>query len=115
MRLCRVRLGQKHYSGGMVEKSFAALVALVCLVLLARLFMPERYRWRLDAWAREVWRALRSGALRVWHWRSSRKQAAHIAEEAIRRARHGVERDGNVLRPKSFNQPRDTGEPRKPH
>ena len=105
----------------MVEKSFAALVALVCLVLLARLFMPERYRWRLDAWARDAWHAIRSGVLRLWRWRSSRKQAAQLADEAIRRARHGVERDGNVLRPKSFGQPRgsreprDTGEPRKPH
>ncbi|KNZ33129.1 MAG: hypothetical protein AD742_07690 [Methylibium sp. NZG] len=111
----------------MVEKSFAALVALVCLVLLARLFMPERYRWRLDAWARGVWRSLRSAAQRVWglrHWRSSRQQAARMADDAIRRARHGVERDGNVLRPKSFGdrggsrgsrESRDTGEPRKPH
>jgi hypothetical protein len=105
----------------MVEKSFAALVALVCLVLLVRLFMPERYRWRLDAWAKDVGRALRSGVLRVWHWRSSQKQAQRMADEAIHRARHGVERDGNVLRPRSFGQPRnsreprDTGEPRKPH
>ena len=114
----------------MVEKSFAALVALVCLVMLARLFMPERYRWRLDAWARDVWRALRTGVQRVWqvrHWHSSRKQAERMADEAIHRARHGVERDGNVLRPRSFGQTRksdesrkprearDTGEPRKPH
>lgn len=105
----------------MVEKTFAALVALVCLVLLARLFMPERYRWRLDAWARDAWHTLRAWVQWVWHWRSSRRQAAHLADEAIRRARHGVERDGNVIRPRSFGQPRssreprDTGEPRKPH
>lgn len=105
----------------MVEKSFAAIVALVCLVLLARLFMPERYRWRLDAWARGAWQSIRASAQRLWRWRSSRKQAERMAEEAIHRARHGVERDGNVLRPRSFGQPRDsrgsrdTGEPRKPH
>jgi uncharacterized membrane protein YqjE len=104
----------------MVEKSFAALVALVCLLLLARLFMPERYRWRVDAWARAAWHALRAWVQQAWHWRSSRKQAARMADEAIRRARHGVERDGNVLRPRSFGQrssreSRDTGEPRKPH
>ncbi len=109
----------------MVEKSFAALVALVCLLLLVRLFMPERYRWRLDAWAQGAWQAFRAWAQRLWRWRSSRKQAARIAEEAIRRARnHGVQRDGNVLRPKSFGrprnsreprEPRDSGEPRKPH
>ena len=110
----------------MVEKSFAALVALVCVVLLARLFMPERYRWRLDAWAKSAWRWVREAVQRVgqlWRWRSSRKQAARMADEAIRRARHGVERDGNVLRPRSFKdragrgprEARDTGEPRKPH
>ncbi len=119
----------------MLEKSFAVLVAGVCLVLLARLFMPERYRWRLDAraqstwqafsaWTQSTWQAFRAWAQRLWRWRSSRKQAARIAEEAIRRARHSVQRDGNVLRPKSFGrprnsreprEPRDSGEPRKPH
>ena len=99
----------------MLEKSFAVLVAAVCLMLLVRLVMPERYRWRLDAAVQRGWRAFRAWALRVWRWRSSRKEAARIAEEAIRRARNGVERDGNVLRPKSFRQPRDSREPRKPH
>ena len=105
----------------MVEKSFALLVATVCLLLLVRLFMPERYRWRLDVAARGVWRGLVVRAQRMWRWRSSRKEAARLAEEAIRRARNGVERDGNVLRPKSFRDPRgsresrDSGEPRKPH
>jgi hypothetical protein len=105
----------------MVEKSFALLVAAVCLVLLVRLFMPERYRWRLDSAAQGAWRGLVVWSRGVWRWRSSRKEAARLAEEAIRRARNGVERDGNVLRPKSFGQPpgsresRDSGEPRKPH
>lgn len=99
----------------MLEKSFAVLVATVCVVLLVRLCMPERYRWRLDAQARRMWWASRAGALRAWRWRSSRKEAARLAEETIRRARHGVERDGNVLRPKSFRQSRDSGDPRKPH
>ena len=102
----------------MFEKSFAAAVAAVCLALLVRLVLPERYRWRLDAGARSAWRAFRGWALRLWHWRSSRKEAARITEEAIRRARTGVERDGNVLRPKAFKRTRDSrdsGEPRKPH
>ena len=99
----------------MLEKSFAVLVATFCVVLLVRLFMPERYRWRLDAQAKRTWQALRAWALRVWRWRSTRKEASRIAEEAIRRARNGVQRDGNVLRPKSFKRQRDTGEPRKPH
>lgn len=102
----------------MFEKSFAAVVAAVCLALLVRLVLPERYRWRLDAEARSAWQACRAWALRVWHWRSSRQKAARATEEAIRRARTGVERDGNVLRPKAFKQTRDSrdsGEPRKPH
>lgn len=99
----------------MIEKPLAALVAAVCLVLLVRLFMPERYRWRLDAAAKRVWWSTRAWALRVWHWRSSRKEAASMAEEAIRRARGGVEREGNVYRPKSFSDRRDTGDSRKPH
>lgn len=99
----------------MLEKSFAVLVAAACLVLLVRLALPERHRWRLDAAAREAWRAFSAWAWRVWRWRSSRKAAAEMAEEAIRRARRTVERDGNVYRPKSFREPRDSGEPRKPH
>lgn len=102
----------------MPEKFLAILVASVCLVLLVRLVIPERHRWRLDATARRGWLAFRAWLawlLRVWRWRSQRKQALILAEEAIRRARNGVERDGNVLRPKSFRQPRDSREPRKPH
>jgi hypothetical protein len=106
----------------MLEKSFAVLVATVCLMLLARLFMPARYRWRLDAWAQRHWRAIQGAVQQAWRTRSSRKEAERIADEAIRRARKGaarsVERDGNVLRPKSFRQPRDSRdsrEPRKPH
>lgn len=99
----------------MFEKSLAVLVATVCLVLLVRLFMPERHRRRLDATARRGWQAGRAWALRVWRWRSSRRAAARMAEEAIHRARGGVERDGNVYRPKSFREPRDSREPRKPH
>jgi len=102
----------------MLEKSFALLVAPVCLVLLVRLALPERQRWRLDAWAQRSWRAFRDGWRQMWHWRSSRKEAARMTEEAIRRARTGVERDGNVFRPKAFKQSRDSrdsGEPRKPH
>ena len=102
----------------MFEKSLAILVASVCLVLLVRLALPERFRWRLDAAARRYWQAFSARVLRVWRWRSQRKQAARMAEEAIRRARQSVERDGNVYRPKSFREPReprDSGEPRKPH
>ena len=99
----------------MVEKSVAALLALVCLVMLVRLVLPERLRWRVDAMAQSVWLAVRAQAVGLWHWRSSRKAAARLAEEAIRRARNGVEREGNVYRPRSFQEPRGPDEPRKPH
>jgi len=99
----------------MIENSLALVVATACLVLLLRLFMPERYRWRLDAMAGRTWRILRDGFLRIWHWRRSRQSAARMADEAIQRARRDVQRDGNVYRPKSFRDPRDSGDPRKPH
>ena len=99
----------------MLDKPLALLVACVCLVMLVRLFMPERYRWRFDAAARRSWQALRVWALWAWRWRSSRKAAARMAEEAIRRARINAERDGNVYRPKSFGESRESRDPRKPH
>jgi uncharacterized membrane protein YqjE len=102
----------------MLERSFALLVAIVCLVLLVRLVLPERHRWRLDAKTQAAWRACRDWARQAWRWRSSRQEAARIAEEAIERARKGVERDGNVFRPNAFKPTRgsrDSGEPRKPH
>ena len=99
----------------MVEKSVAALLALVCLVMLVRLVLPERLRWSVDAKARSAWHAVCAWAVGLWHWRSSRKAAARLAEETISRARHSVERDGNVYRPRSFQEPRSSDEPRKPH
>jgi predicted nucleotidyltransferase len=60
---------------------------------------------------------LRQVGLRTWHWRrrrQARDDARRTAQAVIARARqpgaHGdVERDGNVLRPESFQRPR------KPH
>ena len=97
----------------MFEKMFAALALAVCAVLLLRLLIGERRRYRFDAAARRVWVALRrfglsllrSGAW-LYHWRSSRRQAAQAAEEAIRRARGSDGTwDGNVYKPKSFRKP----------
>jgi 20S proteasome alpha/beta subunit len=44
----------------------------------------------------------------IYHWRTSRKDAARLADEAIRRAKDG-DWEGNVYKPKSFRRPR------KPH
>ncbi len=93
----------------MGEQMLAGLVVAVCAVLLVRLCVGERLRLRFDMAVRRGWVACRRFALRVWHWRSARRHAARVAEEAIERARRGVERDGNVYKPKSFRGPR------KPH
>ena len=93
----------------MGEKLLAGFTVALCAVLLLRLCVGARLRHRFDSAMRRSWYACRRSALRVWHWRASRREAAQLAEEAIQRARRGVERDGNVYRPKSFR------EPRKPH
>lgn len=93
----------------MSEKLLAGFVVALCAVLLLRLCVGTRLRHRFDAAMRRSGYACRRTALRMWHWRASRREAARLADEAIQRARRGVERDGNVYRPKSFR------EPRKPH
>ena len=93
----------------MIEKIFAGMVLAVCAVLLLRMALPQRQRWRLDAAWQQVVQASRRLARRAWVWRSHRRTAAREAEEAIRRAQSKVRRDGNVIRPDSFKGPR------KPH
>lgn len=90
----------------MVEKILAAIVLLVCALLLVRLVIGERRRWRYDAFWRRLWAGTRIRALRVWHWRAASRKARRDADEAIRRARGG-EWDGNVYKPKSFQGKRD--------
>jgi hypothetical protein len=95
------------------EKVFAGLVIVVCALLLLRLLIGERRRYRFDAAARRLWFTLRRFALwlqrkllSLWRWRSSRRQAAQAAEEVIRRARSADGSwDGNVYKPKSFRKP----------
>jgi hypothetical protein len=92
-----------------IEKVFAGIALAVCAVLLLRMVLPQRQRWRLDAAWQQAVQASRRLARRVWFWRSHRQTAAREAEEAIRRAQRNVKRDGNVIRPDSFKGPR------KPH
>jgi hypothetical protein len=87
------------------EKIFAGIVLAVCAVLMLRLLLGERRRYRFDAASRRLFVAVRVKALRLWHWRAAHRQAKRDAEAAIRRAREG-ERDGNVYKPKSFKGPR---------
>ena len=97
----------------MFQQIFAGLALAVCALLLLRLVIGERRRYRFDAAARRLWfrlrrfgLALQRKLLSLWHWRSSRRKAAQAAEETIRRAR-GAEGswDGNVYKPKSFRKP----------
>ena len=97
----------------MFQQIFAGLVLAACALLLVRLVIGERRRYRFDAAARRLWFTLRRFALwlqrktlSLWHWRSARRQAAQAAEEAIRRARSADGAwDGNVYKPKSFRKP----------
>ena len=92
----------------MVEGAFAAIALAACALLLVRLAIGERRRWRFDASVRRTALRLRRFALRAWHWRDARRaaeQARRAADEAIKRARDRGEWDGNVYTPKSFRKP----------
>ncbi|HSI61400.1 MAG TPA: hypothetical protein VLA16_27825 [Ideonella sp.] len=100
----------------MTETIFATLGVLVCVALLIHMALPPARRQRVNATAWRAWHACRRLGLRAWygllqlrHGRAARKDAAQVADEAIRRARGDVTRDGNVYKPKSFRRPR------KPH
>jgi len=93
----------------MIEKLLAGLALLACIALLVRMALPERLRWTVDHHARRIWQAMQESAHRLWHWRTRRRQAAQQTKDAIRRASGQATRDGNVIRPKAFK------EPRKPH
>lgn len=92
----------------MIEPLLAGVTVAVCIALLVRLCLGAPRRQRFDAFMQGAWAAGRRGATTVWLWRSRRKAAARAAQEAIRRARADVQRDGNVYKPKSF---RDPGKP----
>lgn len=93
----------------MIDKLLAGLGLAVCVVMLVRLCLGTRRQQRFDAAVRRAAHASRRGVLRVWHWPASRRAAKRAAEDAIRRAQDGVQRDGNIYRPRSFRGPR------KPH
>lgn len=94
----------------MIDQLLAGAVLTVCAGLLVRLLAGADRRARFDAAARRAWQAGRQHLLSLWHWRARRNAAAREAAEAIRRAaRKDAERDGNVIRPSAFR------EPRKPH
>lgn len=93
----------------MIEKVSAGIVAAICVAFMLRLLVGEQRRARIDAQARVAWLRLKLGWLQLYRWRSSRKSAERLAEEAIRRARDEGHWEGNVYKPKSFSKrpPRD--------
>jgi hypothetical protein len=92
---------------GIVEKTFAAAVGLVCVVLLARQFIGASRRRRLDGVLRRAAQTVHALVLRVYREPQARRAAKRQAEEAIRRARLGpVERNGTVVRLDSLRKPR---------
>lgn len=91
----------------MIEALLAASTLAVCIVLLGRLLIGERLRWRFDYGVDRAAKACRRFFLWIYHWRSRRREAAREAEQAIRRARgENVHWDGNVARPDSLRKPR---------
>ena len=94
----------------MTEQSLAIVVLVICVVLLGRLAMSPWRRARMDAWAAQKGNALRVHAMRLTRRRKAQAHATQVAEEAIRKARHRAQRDGNVVRPDAFRR-----DPRKPH
>jgi len=94
------------------DKLFSIFVAAVCVVMLIRLALGDSRRARFDHAVLRVWSRLHRLALYVWNWRRRRQSAAQakqVADDVIRRVRHRVEKEGNVLTPEAFKGPR------KPH
>ncbi len=107
----RAQVPQVDDNGLMIwaERVAAGLIALVCLAFLVRLLLPAPAQQRLDAAARQTWqnlvaqlKALRGLPKARRQHKTDQAQAEQLAREAIEKARRGVERDGNVLRPKAF-------------
>jgi hypothetical protein len=93
-----------------LNQSFSALVVAVCAVLLLRVFLGTPRRAKFDAVVLRFGTRLRNRAIGLWHWRRRRAAAARLAREAILRARRmKADKDGKVIRPEAFK------EPRKPH
>jgi hypothetical protein len=84
-----------------VEKVLAGAVLAVCAVMLLRLCLGVRARYRFDRAARAV--------MHLPRWVVHRVRASRGAAEAIRRAKSAGDWQGNVYTPKSFKRPR------KPH
>lgn len=95
----------------MIEKLFAILGLLVCAALLLRMALGPARRRAWDRFWQEQWQRLRVGGWwlqRQWQLLRSSRGARRAAQDAIDRAarasKHAVDRDGNVIRPRSFRK-----------
>jgi len=88
-----------------IQRVLAALTFAVCALMLVRLMLGSPRRARLDARLRGLAREVRRRSYALAHWRSTRREAAKVAEEAIRRARTRGEWDGNVYTPRELRKP----------
>ena len=84
----------------MAEQIFSGLIVATVLALLVRLALGERGRERVA----RAWRdAMRRRSASQPPRKPDPRDAARIAEDAIRRARDtSAVRDGNVIRPSAF-------------
>lgn len=105
-----------------ITRVLAGLVLAACLVLLLRMALGARRRERFDAaWRRLAGRWLRrpSGPPPPQAPRVDPKEAARVADEAIRRAARRGRWEGNVYKPDAFRPPDDDRsehpDRRKPH
>jgi hypothetical protein len=85
----------------MIDRGFAWVLLVVCVVLLVRLAVGERRRGRFDAAIRKAWYSLRYSIRSFRHQRVAQRNAERVAKDVIRRARGG-DWDGNVYTPKTF-------------
>jgi hypothetical protein len=84
-----------------LEKIAAALVLVACLGVWGHMLLTPERRRRLLAGPRRLWRGWR-------HRRDARREASDAIERARRKP--GVEPEGNVYRPKSFDRSRGDDE-----
>lgn len=93
----------------MIGNILSVTMAVLCLVLLARLVVGPLRRQRFDATVARLWLRLRQTVRHALQWRARRKvqtEAAKEARDVIERARaKGVWKD-NVFTPDRFRGPK---------
>ncbi len=94
----------------MIEQVFASLGLLICAALALRMVLGPERQLRWDRfWRRQLDRVRGAGRWlqRQWQLLRTSRGARRQAEQAIERARSAkpqVDREGNVIRPRSFRK-----------